>query len=33
MMHLSRFCEEIILWAGREFSFITLDDAFTTGSA
>ncbi|RYD05224.1 hypothetical protein N752_10540 [Desulforamulus aquiferis] len=27
MMHLSRFCEEIILWATGEFAFIELDDA------
>ncbi len=33
MMHLSRFSEEIILWSSWEFSFIELDDAFTTGSS
>ncbi len=33
MMHLSRFCEEIILWSSHEFSFIELDDAFSTGSS
>jgi argininosuccinate lyase len=33
MMHLSRFCEEIILWATDEFSFIILDDAYSTGSS
>ncbi|NLO40320.1 MAG: argininosuccinate lyase [Ruminiclostridium sp.] len=33
MMHLSRFCEEIILWSAHEFSFIELDDAFSTGSS
>lgn len=33
MMHLSRFCEEIILWCSHEFSFIELDDAFSTGSS
>lgn len=33
MMHLSRFCEEIILWSTSEFSFIELDDSFTTGSS
>ena len=32
MMHLSRFCEEIILWSSDEFSFIILDDAYSTGS-
>lgn len=33
MMHLSRFCEEIILWCSSEFRFISLDDAFSTGSS
>lgn len=33
MMHLSRFSEEIILWCSNEFSFIELDDAFSTGSS
>ena len=33
MMHLSRFCEEIILWCSHEFSFIELDDAYSTGSS
>lgn len=33
MMHLSRFAEEIILYNSSEFGFITLDDAFTTGSS
>ena len=33
MMHLSRFCEEIILWSTDEFSFITLDDGYSTGSS
>jgi len=33
MMHLSRFSEEIILWCSQEFGFITLDEAFTTGSS
>ncbi len=33
MMHLSRFCEEIILWSSWEFSFVELDDAYTTGSS
>lgn len=33
MMHLSRFSEEIILWASLEFKFIELDDSFTTGSS
>ncbi|PKM80520.1 MAG: argininosuccinate lyase [Firmicutes bacterium HGW-Firmicutes-14] len=33
MMHLSRFCEEIILWSSAEFRFIELDDAYSTGSS
>lgn len=32
-MHLSRFSEEIILWCSSEFGFITLDDAYSTGSS
>jgi argininosuccinate lyase len=30
---LSRIAEEIILWATKEFSFITLDDSYSTGSS
>lgn len=33
MMHLSRFSEEIILWCTNEFSFIELDDEYSTGSS
>ena len=33
MMHLSRFSEEIILWCTNEFSFIELDDSYSTGSS
>ncbi len=33
MMHLSRFCEEIILWSSFEFKFVELDDAYSTGSS
>lgn len=33
MVHLSRFCEEIILWCSWEFKFIELDDAYATGSS
>ncbi len=33
MMHLSRFCEEIILWNSNEYQFIELDDAYATGSS
>ncbi|MEO9256549.1 MAG: argininosuccinate lyase [Tepidiformaceae bacterium] len=32
-MHLSRFAEEIVLWATAEFGFISLPDAFATGSS
>jgi argininosuccinate lyase len=30
---LSRIAEEVILWATKEFSFVTLDDAYATGSS
>ena len=30
---ISRLAEEVILWATKEFSFVTLDDAFSTGSS
>jgi len=33
MMHLSRFCEEIILWSTDEFGFVEVDDAYGTGSS
>ena len=33
MMHLSRFCEEIILWNSNEYRFIELDDTYSTGSS
>lgn len=33
MVHLSRFCEELILWCSWEFQFIELDDSFSTGSS
>ena len=33
MVHLSRLCEEIVLWATTEFGFLQLDDAFSTGSS
>lgn len=32
-MHLTRLCEEIILWSSAEFGFITLSDAYSTGSS
>ncbi|MFU2181291.1 argininosuccinate lyase [Streptococcus pluranimalium] len=33
MMHLSRFCEEIINWCSHEYQFVTLSDTFSTGSS
>ncbi|MBE5800915.1 MAG: argininosuccinate lyase [Clostridiales bacterium] len=33
MMHLSRFCEELILWSTNEFSTAIMDDGFATGSS
>ena len=33
MIHLSRFSEELVLWSSSEFAFITISDAFTTGSS
>ena len=33
MMHLSRFAEELILWASPQFSFVELPDKFCTGSS
>ena len=33
MMHLSRLCEELIYWSSDEFRFITLSDAYSTGSS
>ena len=33
MMHLSRFSEELILWSTNEFSFVEMDDAYSTGSS
>jgi len=32
-VHLSRLCEELILWSTEEFGFITMDDAWSTGSS
>lgn len=32
-MHLSRMCEDLIIWVTSEFNFIALDDAFCTGSS
>ncbi|MBM4411720.1 MAG: argininosuccinate lyase, partial [Chloroflexi bacterium] len=33
MVHLSRFAEEVILWATAEFGFLRLDDRYSTGSS
>ena len=33
MVHLSRFCEELILWASESYRFIEIGDAFCTGSS
>ncbi len=33
MLHLSRFCEEIILWSNQQFGFVELSDAYSTGSS
>ena len=33
MMHMSRLCEELILWSSHEFSFVEMDDAYSTGSS
>ena len=32
-MHLSRFCEEIVVWSSAQFKFVTLSDEFSTGSS
>ena len=32
-VHLSRLCEELILWSTSEFGFVTLSDAYSTGSS
>jgi argininosuccinate lyase len=33
MTHMSRLCEELVLWSSTEFHFVELDDAFCTGSS
>jgi argininosuccinate lyase len=33
MIHLSRFCEDIVLWASEEFKFIELAESYSTGSS
>jgi len=33
MLHLSRACEELILWSSHEFSYVEMDDSYSTGSS
>mgnify|MGYP000899154268 FL=1 len=33
MMHMSRFCEDLIIWSSSEFGYAEIADAFTTGSS
>lgn len=33
MMHLSRFCEELVIWSSSEFGFVVMDDSYSTGSS
>lgn len=33
MMHLSRFCEELVLWSSAEFGFVELSEQWSTGSS
>ena len=33
MMHLSRFAEELVIWSTKEFGFVQMSDAVTTGSS
>ncbi|MCX5854342.1 MAG: argininosuccinate lyase [Deltaproteobacteria bacterium] len=33
MMHLSRFCEDLVIWSTDEFQFVEISDAYTTGSS
>ncbi|WP_205407230.1 argininosuccinate lyase [Sporosarcina sp. PTS2304] len=33
MMHMSRLSEELILWSSQEFRFVTISDAYSTGSS
>ncbi|HEX3047035.1 MAG TPA: argininosuccinate lyase, partial [Bacillota bacterium] len=33
MMHLSRFCEELVIWSSMEFGFVEMDDSYSTGSS
>ena len=33
LTHMSRWCEEMVLWSSQQFNFITLPDRFCTGSS
>ena len=33
MMHLSRLCEELIIWSSPDFGYIEMDDSYATGSS
>ena len=33
MMHLSRFCEDLVIWSSDEFGYVEISDGFTTGSS
>ncbi|MAD06400.1 MAG: argininosuccinate lyase [Gammaproteobacteria bacterium] len=33
LTHLSRWCEELVLWSSQQFSFVTMPDRFCTGSS
>ncbi|MBE9547532.1 MAG: argininosuccinate lyase [Proteobacteria bacterium] len=33
MMHMSRFCEDLVIWSSGEFGFVEISDSFTTGSS
>ncbi len=33
MVHTSRLCEDLVLWASTEFGYLTFDDAYATGSS
>jgi argininosuccinate lyase len=33
MMHMSRFCEDLVIWSSNEFHYVEISDAFTTGSS
>ncbi|MDO9529514.1 MAG: argininosuccinate lyase [Syntrophales bacterium] len=33
MMHMSRFCEDLVIWSSSEFGFVEISDSFATGSS